>query len=121
MSQRTAAFAQRLQKLRKATGLTQEVLARRCGMSRQTLAKLESGEREPTWNAVCRLARALPVGVEAFAANGSRAANPQGNGLPSGQTMVALRQRQARAIRNALLNLSGQERAGPRAGDIQDS
>jgi transcriptional regulator with XRE-family HTH domain len=105
MPQQTASFAQRLQELRQAAGLTQQELARRSGVSRQALSRLEVGERQPTWDAVCQLARALEVNVAAFAGNGAGAARDGVDGLPSAAAVAALRRRQAQAIREAIAGL----------------
>jgi transcriptional regulator with XRE-family HTH domain len=59
-------FAQRLRELREAAGLSQYELARRSGVSKQALSKLEKGERQPSWETVRKLARALDVSVAAF-------------------------------------------------------
>lgn len=44
--------------------LTQEELARRCGVTRQTIIALEAGRYAPSLELAFRLARALGVGVE---------------------------------------------------------
>jgi transcriptional regulator with XRE-family HTH domain len=59
-------FARRLAVLREAARYSQYELARRSGMSKQALSSLELGKREPTWQTVRRLARALGVSVAAF-------------------------------------------------------
>jgi transcriptional regulator with XRE-family HTH domain len=59
-------FAQKLQRLREAAGLSQYALAKRSGVSKQALSKLEMGEREPTWATVQKLALALSVGCQEF-------------------------------------------------------
>jgi transcriptional regulator with XRE-family HTH domain len=59
-------FARRLWELRDAAELTQSQLAERAGLHRQGIAKLELGEREPTWATMQALARALGVSCEAF-------------------------------------------------------
>jgi transcriptional regulator with XRE-family HTH domain len=61
-----ARFGHRLRKLREQAGLTQGGLAERSGMHRQGIAKLEGGEREPSWGTVLALAGALGVTCEAF-------------------------------------------------------
>jgi transcriptional regulator with XRE-family HTH domain len=85
MVQNEATFARRLQDLRAAAGLTQQDLARRSEISSQTLSKLEQGDKEPTWGTVCQLARALDVGVEAFAGDGPYAPPARGehNAVPT--------------------------------------
>jgi transcriptional regulator with XRE-family HTH domain len=61
-------FAGRLQELREAKGLSQYELARRTGLSKQTLSKLEMGDRDPSWTTVRLLAHVLGVSVTAFEA-----------------------------------------------------
>jgi transcriptional regulator with XRE-family HTH domain len=62
-----ATFAERLQSLREAKGLSQYALAKRSGLSKQALSRLELGDREPSWGTVQVLAAALGVSCEAFA------------------------------------------------------
>jgi len=45
--------------------LTQEELARRCGVTRQTIISLEAGKYTPSLELAFRIARAFGVGVEA--------------------------------------------------------
>jgi transcriptional regulator with XRE-family HTH domain len=67
MPRRSTTFARRLQDLREAASLTLDQLARKSGLSRPALAKLEQGEREPDWETVQQLASALGIRVAAFA------------------------------------------------------
>ena len=50
--------------LRKKRNLTQEALAEQVGVSRQTVAKWESGESAPDLDAAGRLGRALDVSLD---------------------------------------------------------
>src|SRR5262245_51145640 len=59
-------FARRLQALREKRGLSQYELARRTGLTRQTLSRLEMGDRDPTWGTVQLLALALAVDCHEF-------------------------------------------------------
>jgi transcriptional regulator with XRE-family HTH domain len=59
-------FAERLRNLRESAGLSQYALAKRAGLSKQGMSRLEMGEREPTWITVQRIAAALGVSCEAF-------------------------------------------------------
>src|SRR5689334_16011576 len=59
-------FACRLRSLRDKAGLTTYALAKRCGLTKQALYRLESGSSEPTWATVQRLAVALGVDCRAF-------------------------------------------------------
>ena len=58
-------FASRLTALREAAGFSQYELAKRCGISRQSMSQLEKGA-VPSWPTVQALARALGVSTEAF-------------------------------------------------------
>ena len=54
-------FAGRLRELREASGLTQQELAGRAGLTREGVAQLETGRREPAWRTVLALCQALRV------------------------------------------------------------
>ena len=59
------ALANRIRELRQLQpGLTQEELARRCQVTRQTIIALEAGRYLPSLELAFRLARALGAGVE---------------------------------------------------------
>jgi transcriptional regulator with XRE-family HTH domain len=60
-------FAEKLKVLRESAGLSQYALAKRAGLSKQGLSKLELGQRKPAWTTVLALAKALGVSCEAFA------------------------------------------------------
>jgi transcriptional regulator with XRE-family HTH domain len=62
----TTTFAQQLQDLREQAGLSQYALAKRTGLTKQAVSRLELGQREPTWHTVQLLALALGVSSEAF-------------------------------------------------------
>lgn len=59
-------FSRCLRELREGTKMTQNELAERAGIARNTVARMERGEREPSWVMVQKLARALNVPVAAF-------------------------------------------------------
>ncbi len=61
-----ATFAEKLKQAREAAGFTQAQLAERAGMHRMSIAKLEQGQYQPSWEAVQALANALGVSSEAF-------------------------------------------------------
>jgi len=61
MSPRT--FAVRLKRLRESRGLTQERLAKKVGISRGYLARLEMGRHDPPLSRLRKLAKALGVPV----------------------------------------------------------
>ena len=50
--------------LRKERGISQEDLARRCGVSRQTINAIENNKYDPTLSLAFRLARELVVTVD---------------------------------------------------------
>jgi transcriptional regulator with XRE-family HTH domain len=56
--------AMRLKELRKARGMSQEVLASRASISRTYLARLETARQDPTLSTLEKLAKALKVPVE---------------------------------------------------------
>ena len=56
-------MARRLQKLRERRGLTQEQLAKKAGISRGYLARLETARQDPTLSTLEKLAKALGVKV----------------------------------------------------------
>jgi transcriptional regulator with XRE-family HTH domain len=58
------AFARRLRKLRIERGISQARLARRAGLHRTQIGKLELGEREPRLGTLLRLAHGLGVPPE---------------------------------------------------------
>ena len=57
-------FRERLYQLRKGRGISQEDLARRCGVSRQTINAIENNKYDPTLGLAMRLARLLKTPVE---------------------------------------------------------
>jgi len=59
-------FAERLRELREKAGLTQEGLARKCGLSVGAVRNYEQGIREPYWHLVFKLADVLGVSCEVF-------------------------------------------------------
>ena len=54
----------RIRELRKALGLSQDALAKRCGVSRQTINAIENNKYDPTLGLAMRLARLLKTPVE---------------------------------------------------------
>ena len=67
MAEQSGAFAGRLKAIREAAGLSQYALARRSGLTKQALSRLELGERDPTWVTVQLLAAALGADFGEFA------------------------------------------------------
>lgn len=62
----TTGFGKRLRELRKGANLTQEKLGELAGMRYQVVARLEYGQRTPSWETVLKLAKALGVSTDAF-------------------------------------------------------
>jgi transcriptional regulator with XRE-family HTH domain len=54
-------LARRIKDLREARGLSQEALAAKAGIHRVSLANIERGAKEPTFDTLERLAKALKV------------------------------------------------------------
>ena len=54
-------FAMRLKQMREAKGLTQDALAKKVGVSRAYLARLEMGRHDPPLSRLRKLAKALGV------------------------------------------------------------
>lgn len=59
-------FAEKLRQLREAAGITRYELAKRSGLSKQSVYKIEEGERKPTFESAVKLAEALGVDVSVF-------------------------------------------------------
>jgi DNA-binding XRE family transcriptional regulator len=57
-------LGKRLSRLRRETGLSQEELAARSGISRVTIARLEAGEQDPHYQTLCALAKGLGLPLE---------------------------------------------------------
>jgi transcriptional regulator with XRE-family HTH domain len=81
-------FADRLKALRAAAGISQQELADKAGMHRFGVAKLERGERKPTWDTVQALAKALGVSCEAFTQEPAER-EPPGPGRPRKESPLA--------------------------------
>lgn len=62
----TTGFGKRLRAIRAEKGLTQESLGQLAGMRYQVVARLERGDRTPSWETVLKLAKALGVSTEEF-------------------------------------------------------
>ena len=56
----------RIRELRKAAGMSQEELARRCGVTRQTINAIENNKYDPTLALAFHLARELGTTVDAL-------------------------------------------------------
>src|SRR5690348_9207069 len=62
----TETFARNLSRLRKMQGLSQEELADRTDLTRQTVSKYEKGEADPSISMLNKFAEALDAPVEYF-------------------------------------------------------
>lgn len=60
----TSCFPIRLKELRERRRISRRVLADFCEISRSTVARYESGEREPTAKTICRMADYFGVSVD---------------------------------------------------------
>lgn len=56
-------FGNRVKELRKATGLSQEAFAEKCGFARSYMSRVERGKANPSLDAVQTLADGLKVKV----------------------------------------------------------
>jgi predicted transcriptional regulator len=56
----------RLREAREASGMTQEMLAKKVGVSRAYLSRLEMGRHDPPLSRIRKLARAHGVKIEAL-------------------------------------------------------
>jgi transcriptional regulator with XRE-family HTH domain len=61
-----AAFGETLKTLREKAGLSQRELAHKAGLTRDAVSSLEQGRRQPAWDTVQALCRALGVSSEVF-------------------------------------------------------
>jgi transcriptional regulator with XRE-family HTH domain len=59
-------FGPKLREVREQKGLTQSALATAAGVHANTVARMERGEVEPSWQMVLALAAALGVNCTAF-------------------------------------------------------
>lgn len=64
--QELRAMGRQVKKLRKEQDITQEELARRAGIGRATVSRLERGEREPSFRTLMKISHALRVPLQAL-------------------------------------------------------
>lgn len=67
-----AILARRIRAAREGLGLTQEALAERAGITREYLARLETGRQDPRVSVVARLARALNTTLDGLVSEAGR-------------------------------------------------
>jgi transcriptional regulator with XRE-family HTH domain len=60
-------FAEKLKELRTDQSLSREELAAKSGVARATIRDYEQGRRQPLWDVLFKLCKALDVSSEAFA------------------------------------------------------
>jgi transcriptional regulator with XRE-family HTH domain len=60
-------FGEKLKTARLAAGMTQEELAEKCGMKKQSISRYENSEREPNIRTAKKLADALNISLESLA------------------------------------------------------
>ena len=63
-------LGQRIRRLRKSAGLSQDALARAAGIGRVTLVRLEKGGQSPRYKTLGAIAKALKVGVSELLVEG---------------------------------------------------
>jgi putative transcriptional regulator len=97
---KATAFGTTLRELRLAAGLTHAELARRVGMHRFGITKLEYGHRDPSWETALALARALGLPATVFQQIEPRTRGSQKKGL----SMRDGQRRVFQAITKAWLN-----------------
>ncbi|MBI2906978.1 MAG: helix-turn-helix domain-containing protein [Chloroflexi bacterium] len=68
----TRRIGEKVRQMRMARGLSVEALARKAGMQRPNLSRLEHGKHRPSLETLERVARALGVGVAEMVAGGDR-------------------------------------------------
>lgn len=66
-SKNPSTFAERLQYLRERQGISRRVLSELCGLSKNTIARYERGEREPTLSALTELADFFDIPIDYLA------------------------------------------------------
>lgn len=64
------AFARKLTAAREEAGLSIYALAKQAGLSLQAVTMLEKGGRDPTWDTIQKLSKALGVSCETFRVDG---------------------------------------------------
>jgi transcriptional regulator with XRE-family HTH domain len=81
-------FGEQLRSLREKAGMTQAGLAEASGLPLGSIRNYEQGQREPYWQVVFRLAKALGTGCQAFADCVGEEATATGH-LPRGRPSKA--------------------------------
>ncbi len=92
-------LAANLRYVRQRRSLTQEKLAKLCGLPRSTVAQLETGTCNPTLSVLARLAMALRLSIEELLSP----PNPQCRVFPKGSLPTASRGRNGTALVQKIL------------------
>ncbi len=64
MATRQQRFAKRAKRLRLQIGLTQDKIAKKTGLTREYIARLEQGIHDPSLSVLVKLARVLKVRID---------------------------------------------------------
>jgi transcriptional regulator with XRE-family HTH domain len=75
-------FGEALQRVRIELGLTQKEVAEKAGIHPNTVARLERGKMEPSWQLVLAIAKALQVTCEVFSNTETGSAELRANHQP---------------------------------------
>lgn len=67
MAEKLPYLARKVMELREAAGLSMYELAKRAGLTNQSLSLIEKGQRGANWETIQRLSKVLGVSCEAFA------------------------------------------------------
>ncbi len=67
---------EKLSELRKAKGIKQDVMAKDLSISTPTLSRYETGERQPTVQALCMISEYLDVSIDYFIQSLPNSSNP---------------------------------------------
>ena len=76
-------FAAILRQLREERGLSIDALGELAQTHRDSIAKLERGERAPSFRLACDLADALGVTIDSLRGTGTKAKSARGRGRPA--------------------------------------
>jgi transcriptional regulator with XRE-family HTH domain len=89
-------LARRLTTGRLRAGLTQAALAEACGVTDETISRIERGRYEPAVSTLLRLAEALDLSLDQLAGEGERLAPGGSSKRASGPTSPIVRRLRAR-------------------------
>ena len=99
-------FGQRLKALRTELSLTQEELAKRCGISKQNISRYENSDREPNIRTAKMLADALGVELAMLAHDGQETAPSENlDDFPQVRMIARAGRKMSEADREKMLQL----------------